>query len=462
MSEFSPPRLLDVLDSLLSNIQSRQFCVALSGGLDSVVLLHALVQLRNEQSNWQLRAVHINHQLQKDATQWAQQCLDQCASLNVPCKVLAVDVQHVKDKGVEAAARTARYTALSRELETDEVLLTAHHADDQLETMMIALMRGAGLDGLAAMPAMARFKQAWHARPLLSFTRTQLQAWATTQALSYVDDPTNEQTHFDRNFLRAEVIPRLKERWPAAAVTAARSASHLSEALHLANNLVTDDLTTALTGNALNVSTLMSWSPSHRRAVIRQWLQRNEVLMPSSRVMSALEHDMFHAADDRIPCIRWGEYAVHRYQDHLHLEKTTRPEAIDKIIEWRWHNSLQLPHQLGSLCIAPPQAEAKQVGPTTAILLNASTIPAVLTVRFREGGEQLQLSGESIHRELKKLLQDAAVLPWWRGRLPLIYAGEKLVAVAGFWVNAEFAAVDGHPEVALLWQHSETLVFAGK
>jgi len=458
MSEFSPSRLHETLDRVLVNLQSRRLCVSLSGGLDSVVLLHALVQLRTVNDNWQLRAMHVNHQLQKDSGRWAQQCVDLCIQLNVPCKVLRVDVRDVKTQGLEAAARAARYAALEKALESDEVLLTAHHADDQLETILIALMRGAGLNGLAAMPAIERFEHAWHARPLLEFTRVQLQSWAMQQSLTFIDDPTNTRTQFNRNFLRAEVIPQLRQRWPSAAITATRSASHLGETLMLLREYATKDLSNAVANGALSIAILQTWSPQRRRAVIRQWLQNNEVLLPATRVMQALEHDMFNAAEDRIPCIRWDQYSIHRYRDHLHLEKQPRPEEITEVIEWNWKAPLSLPHQLGRLCMTSDAS----VAVPHASELNASKLPVTLSVRFRRGGEHIQLPGEFFHRELRKALQEAGVLPWWRGRIPLLYLGEKLVAVAGFWVDAEFAAIDGHPVMRLCWQHGETLQFADK
>ncbi len=188
----------------------------------------------------------------------------------------------------------ARYAALQAELESDEVLLTAHHADDQLETILIALMRGAGLDGLAAMPSIARFAHAWHTRPLLDFTRNELQTWAQRQGISYITDPTNTQTQFDRNYLRLDVIPRFKQRWQSVTTTGARSASHLSEAQSLLNEYVAQDYLHAAADNTLSIKVLRDWSAARRRAVIRYWLQHNEVLMPSTRVLQALEHDMFN------------------------------------------------------------------------------------------------------------------------------------------------------------------------
>ena len=453
MSDFSPEQLHRVLSDLPGTSSPRKLCIALSGGVDSVVLLHALAGLRYQQPDWQVRAVHINHQLQKDSDLWAQQCVDWCAQLQVPCTVLTVQVIDIRKQGIEAAARTARYAALQTELQPDEILLTAHHADDQLETVLMALMRGAGLDGLAAMPRMVRFGSAWHARPLLGFTREILQVWAKQQRLSYLTDPTNAQTQFDRNYLRHEIIPRLKQRWPAAAATGARAAEHLAEAQQLMDAYVAQDCSQALTANALSLDALRNWNSARRRAVIRYWLQRNEVLMPSTKVLQTLENDMFNSAEDRVPCAGWGNCVIHRYRHRLYLETFRQPEQLDDCLSWHWQAPLQLPHQLGSLCLTSADDGA-------SLRLNGSSLPTPLTIRFRQGGERLRLPGESFHRELKKLMNDAGVLPWWRGRIPLLYAGNELVAVAGLWVSAEFVATGTQPALQLQWSRHQKPFFA--
>jgi tRNA(Ile)-lysidine synthase len=189
--------------------------------------------------------------------------------------------------------------------------------------------------------------------------------------------------------------------------------------------------------------------------VIRYWLQHHEVLMPSTRVLHSLEHDMLNSADDRIPCTRWGDYAVHRHHDRLYLEKPYLPEHLDDRLQWNWNEPLQLPHQLGSLCLA---AMADNTSPQ----LSVDHLPAQLEVRFRQGGEHLQLPGETFRRELKKLMNDAGVLPWWRGRIPLIYAGDQLVAVPALWVSAEFVAAGTQTRLQLQWLQREKAIFTVK
>lgn len=453
MSGFLPSQLLPVIDTLLDKVSSTKLCVALSGGLDSIVLLHALAGLQSQRS-WQLRALHVNHHLQQDADDWARQCADWCTQLKLPCKQLDVQVNDIRQQGVEAAAREVRYAALCVELQTDEVLLTAHHADDQLETVLIALMRGAGLDGLAAMPELTRFGIGWHARPLLGFTRDDLQAWATAQRLSYSSDPSNAHRRFDRNFLRHEVIPLLKQRWPAAAITGSRATSHLSEAKSLLDACLETDLSDSCKDRTLNIEALCVMPEARRRAVIRHWLKNNDVVMPATRVLHSLMHDLLSGDDSRAPCTCWGDHAVYRFGGRLYLEQRHQPERVMDSLLWDWHSPLTLPFDLGQLLLTPG------AGHETAPGLSIDRLPPQLTVSFRQGGERIKLPREPFHRELKKLMNDAGILPWWRGRIPLIYAADQLVAVADIWCAAEFVAVDVRRAVSLQWLYDKTVVFS--
>lgn len=428
-----------------------RLCVALSGGLDSSVLLHAVAQL-TELQGWRLRAVHVDHQLQALSSQWSRHCEDWTRQLGVECEVVRVDVRNIAQLGVEAAAREVRYAALRAQLKAEEVLLTAHHADDQLETVLLALMRGSGLDGLAAMPACVRFGAGWHMRPLLSFSRVELQQWARQHRLPFVDDPTNTEQRFDRNFLRERIAPLLQARWPASAHTASRSASHLAEAQALLNEFVAHDYAHAVHGAGLRVATLQAFSPARRRAVLRYWLRQHDVLMPATRVLRALEHDMLAAAEDRVPCTEWSDAAVYRYRGQLYLERRhAAPLPLE--LNWRWREPLALPNALGQLQMRT--YAAGEGGATAAI--DIARLPDTLTVRFRRGGERIRLGGEAQHRELKKLLHTAAVLPWQRGRLPLIYAGNELIAVADLWVDCAFAARGISQAVSVVWQHGHEI-----
>jgi tRNA(Ile)-lysidine synthase len=456
MSEFTLNAFLAALmTSQPEQGRARAFCVALSGGADSMVLLDVMSQVRRDNPSIEVRALHVDHQLQAQSQEWAKHCIEQAARLGVTCDVLRVSVTGTDEFGVEASAREARYAAFKSALKSGEVLLTAHHADDQLETILLALARGSGVDGLAAMPVCIRFGAGWHARPLLGFTHESLHDWAVARELAYIDDPTNTDTHFDRNFLRKQVVPMLKQRWPSMARTASRSAGHLAEAQALLDDWTENDYLLASVDDALSVDALRELPSPRRRALLRFWLQRHEVLMPSTRVLQALEHDMLNAKQDRVPNVRWWGAEVHRYRDLLYIE-TPLTDWDDTVqMAWEIKQELQLPSELGSLKLADlgERRMANGNGP----LIARVRLPATLTVRFRDGGERIRLPGEKHHRALKKLLQESSVLPWWRDRLPLLYAGDKLVAVADLWMSHEFAARPNEAAVQIVWQREQNI-----
>jgi len=452
MSEFT----LDAFVSALAAVQPESaspLCIALSGGADSMVLLDVLAEVRKDNPAMTVRALHVNHQLQPHSADWSRHCVAVARELDIECTVLTVSVTDTADMGVEASAREARYAAFKSALRPGEVLLTAHHADDQLETILLALARGSGVDGLAAMPTCVRFGTGWHARPLLGFTHESLHAWALHRNLNYIDDPTNTDTHYDRNFLRQRVVPMLKDRWPAMARTASRSASHLAEAQALLDDWTENDYLLASVDDALSVDALRELPAPRRRALLRYWLQQHEILMPSTRVLHALEHDMLNAKHDRVPQVRWWGAEVHRYRELLYIEQPLADWDVSAQLEWDIRQELVLPCNLG--CLQLGTAGLPLTPSATGIA--KQRLPDKLTVKFRDGGERIRLPGEKHHRALKKLLQESSVLPWWRERLPLIYANDQLVAVADLWVDHDFAARPGEPTTALVWSREQSI-----
>ena len=460
MSEFSIHTFLSALASLQPAGANSGFCIALSGGSDSMVLLHVMAELRVHNPQLQLRALHVDHQLHPQSSQWAEHCLQAATALGVSCEVLRVNVSGADELGVEAAARTVRYAAFRSALKAGEVLLTAHHADDQLETILLALMRGSGVDGLAAMPSCIRFAQGWHARPLLGFTHEALHEWAQSRQVTYISDPSNDDTHFDRNFLRQSVVPLLKSRWPAIARTASRSASHLAEAQTLLDDWTETDYLLASVDDALSVDALRELPTPRRHALLRFWLQRQDVLMPSTRVLHSLEHDMLQSAHDRVPRVHWQGAEVHRHRDLLYVEQPLSDFDATLKLNWNWQQELTLPSELGCLSLFDGAVSEHAFSWSADRFTNGiarSRLPNQLEVRFRDGGERIRLPNEKHHRALKKLLQESAVLPWWRECLPLVYAGDKLVAVADLWVSHEFAARADEPAVYVVWQREQNI-----
>jgi tRNA(Ile)-lysidine synthase len=446
---FSPSALLACVESLVPRT-SAELCVAFSGGLDSTVLLHALARALIDRPNYRMRAAHVDHQLQRDSASWRQHCGSVALSLQIEFVPLVVKVTADSESSPEAAAREARYAALREILKPNEVLLTAHHADDQLETMLLALMRGAGLRGLSGVPSVQIFGGGWLARPLLDFARAELEEWARSEQLQWLEDPSNQNTSFDRNFLRHRVLPALRERWPGAAHSATRSTAHLREAGRLLDVLAAADLESVALGSCLSMTQLASLAPARRRNVLRHWIRQHGMRAPSTRKLATIERDLLIAREDRLPCVEWDDVEVRRHRGLLYCMRQ-RPafEPADPL-PWNVSQVLELPAQLGRL-----RAQRDALGG-----LAAERVPRALQVHFRRGGEELQPAGDAHHRKLKKLLQDARVLPWWRDRVPLIYAGEQLVAVGDLWIAEEFAARGGEEALRIVWEEKPQLIAA--
>jgi len=446
---FSPSALLACVESLVPRT-SAELCVAFSGGLDSTVLLHGLARALVDRSNYRMRAAHVDHQLQPDSGSWSERCGRVAQSLQIEFVPLVVSVSADPELSPEAAARDARYAALRQILKPNEVLLTAHHADDQLETMLLALMRGAGLRGLSGVPSVQIFGGGWLARPLLEFSRAELEEWARTEQLQWLEDPSNANTGFDRNFLRHRVLPALRERWPAVAQSATRSTAHLREAGRLLDVLAAADLGSIAIGSCLSMTQLAGLAPARRRNVLRHWIRQHGMRVPSTRKLATIERDLLIAREDRLPCVEWDDVEVRRHRGLLYCMRQ-RPEfePADPL-PWNVSQVLELPAQLGRL-----RAQRDAAGG-----LAVARARGELQVHFRRGGEELQPAGDPHHRKLKKLLQDAGVLPWWRDRVPLIYSAEQLVAVGDLWIAEEFAARHGEDALRIVWEERPQLIAA--
>ena len=438
MPQFFPEALLQSLRSLVI-ADHASFCVAFSGGLDSTVLLHALARSVREDAHWRLRAIHVDHRLHPNSMIWRARCEATARLLQVPLASLSVRVD-AREEGVEAAARRARYDALRQALEPHEILLTAHHADDQLETVLLALMRGAGLAGLSGIVADQPFGAGRLVRPLLGFTRAALEGWAQAEGLDWIEDPSNENTDLDRNFLRRRVAPLLTARWPASARNASRSAGHLAEAREILAALAQADLSRVGVDGRLSVERLAALEPARRRNLLRYWIRERGARAPSTRKLAAVEHDLLTAGEDRTPIVDWDDVEIRRYRGLLYLGRRTRPnDAVE--LRWDPRSEIELPTGLGRLQLRPDPAGG----------LATAKLAPTLVVRFRLGGERLRLAGEAHRRSLKKMLQAAGVPPWRRDRVPLIYSDDRLAAVGDLWVADDFAARDGEDAARIVW-----------
>ena len=433
-------------DSLNQQLQSLpavpHYWVAYSGGVDSHALLHALAALRNTLPG-ELGAVHVNHGLQAAATEWAAHCETVCRDLDVPLVGLTVDGRPAAGDSPEAAARAARYAALAHWLPAGHGLLTAQHRDDQAETLLLQLLRGGGVQGLAAMPAVADLGAGLLLRPLLDFSRRDLRAYADRYRLDWAEDPSNTDTGLDRNYLRQQIVPALRKRWPAVAQTLARSAQHCAEATRILEQVAAADVAglAGPAGDTLVLSCLQVLAPERRRNVLRFWLQQRCGAPPSTAVLSRILHDIPASRPDASPCVRWGGFEIRRYRDRLYLMRQASARIPGQRFAWSLSGSLELPDAGGTLLANRASGHG----------LRANAISGPVEVAFRQGGERCRPAGRPQHHSLKKLFQERGVPPWERPRIPLIYIGDELAAVAGFWVCEPFCAAPGEPGFAIEW-----------
>jgi len=437
--KFSP----DTLYQQLLLHPAPAYRVAYSGGLDSHVLLHALVCLR-DRLDADIGAVHVNHALQADADSWEEHCRKVCTDLEVSYESLRVDARATTGESQEAAARDARYAALAVWLPAGEYLLTAQHRDDQAETLLLQLLRGSGVNGLAAMPVRSELGHGQLLRPLLGVTRRQLQAYARENGLSWMEDPSNRDMAFDRNFLRARILPLLQERWPSAASALSRSAAHCAEAVDLLECLGEQDLDSVRAGlkDRLSLPRLLMLPLERQRNVLRHWLRQITGAVPSTAVLTRILNDVLQSRADAEPCVRWGAHELRRYRDDLYLLKQRPEPDSSQVLEWSLPEPLALPGTGGVLNVT------RQTGRG----IRASAVESGVQVSWRRGGERCLPAGRGQHHSLKKLFQEQGIPPWERSRIPLIYIGDQLAAVAGLWVCEPFHARPAEPGLLIDWQ----------
>ena len=441
--------LLDGLAALLdAHPHIRDLTLGYSGGMDSHVLLHLLATHRHCWPERTLAAMYVDHGLQVASAAWGEHCATVCRELDIPFRVLLrVDARPVPGESPEAAARRARYAALAAELGPDTALLTAHHRDDQAETLLLQLLRGAGPHGLAAMPAASRLGRTWLLRPLLQLDRADLRTYALEHGLRWIEDGSNQDVRFDRNYLRQQVLPLLRKRWPAVGRNLARSAQWCAEAADWLDADADADLARAATPRpgALHLPALRELGEPRQRNALRRWLRQLGLPIPDARQLRHILQDALAAAQDRQPCIRWPGGEIRRYRDTLHALPPPGAHDARQIFIWRHETDgyppLDLPG-LGTLRLRATFGEG---------LRSETLAGAALTIRFRQGGERFRPVGRRHGQELKKLLQEAGIPPWQRDRLPLLYLPRKgeesrsLLAVVGLGIAAEAAAGPGEP-----------------
>lgn len=400
--------------------------VAFSGGMDSSALLAALLDVRDALPG-ELRAVHVDHGLHPESARWAEHCAAFCDARSVPLNVERLRLAPAAGESLEAVAREARYGAFERLLGRRELLLTAHHQDDQAETLLLALLRGSGVRGLAAMPVSAPLGRGRLVRPLLDHPRAEIARFAAERGLAWIEDPSNAQTDLDRNFLRHRALPLLRGRWPAVSATLSRSARHCAEAAGLVAGLAHDVLPQVLGAHkgSLSIAMLLQLDRALQKAVLRAWLELHGFALPDARHLERILGEAIPARPDASPLVAWKGCQIRRYRDDLLcMAPLPKPPAARLRLPWSVEGTLavlELPDQLGRLEWRPDRSDPAP----------APRQPEAIEVRFAQRGQHCRTRAGAHARALKEQYQAAGVPNWLRPYAPMLFCGDRLVAVAG-------------------------------
>jgi len=436
----------------LSDLSSKTtglFWVAYSGGLDSQVLLNIA---RKAISPSQLQAIHINHGLSPQAETWQEHCRLYCEHLNIEFQCRKVEIDN-SDSNLELQARQARYAVFESLIQENDYILMAHHQDDQMETILYRLLRGSGPKGLAGIPAQRKIGNGALLRPLLKYSKEALIEYADQSGLNWIEDESNKDINFDRNFLRQNIIPSIKSRWPSAGKSMQRSAELLFESERLLQDLAKIDVGEFIEEKkpSLPIDIMKGEDNSRQRNLLRYWFQDlaelYDIPMPGFEELRRIVEEVIPAAEDAQPLIFWKhagtDMQLRRFAGKLYVLKDF-PAKIDKtpqsIIPGE---NLDLGANLG------------------CIKLEAVTSEGVI---FKEGDE-LEIRFDSSQTEakpvgrktrtFKKLYQDYGVPSWLRDRIPLLYINGELAAVADLFICHEKAAKKGQKQLSISWQRAD-------
>lgn len=420
-------------DEWIARCQSFQrLVVGYSGGLDSAVLLHALISCSALASR--VVAIHIHHGISPHADLWQAHCQDVCAQANI--LFCTQSVHFDRTSNIEEGARDARYAAFHAFLKEGDCLLLGHHLDDQAETVLLQLFRGAGVDGLSGMSAFRAFGAHFLARPLLSVSRQQLQHYALAHHLSWVDDDSNVCTDYSRNYVRQQIMPLIRARWPGAPANLAQTALHCQQAQKNLHDLACHDYPylrhqgerTLMSTNlaCLDVTILKNISPSRMINVVRAWIKENNLQVPSAAIVQRILDEVVMSREDAQPVVCWPKGQVRRYRGYLYVNALDADHEYESMTWTNFPSPLCLDNKGLLLC-----AESAQDG---VIIPDGAQIQ----VRYRQGGERFLWHGQ--HKQLKKLLQEWHIPPWKRDKIPLLYIDDQLAAVVGHAISDRFCS----------------------
>ncbi len=435
------------VSSALSSVvpSGSSLLLGLSGGVDSVVLLHLLAQI-SPQFSWRLSALHVHHGISPLADNWAEFCTGLCAKYSIPLQVTHVDIKPLRSMGTEAAARQLRHAALA--CQSVDFIALAHHRDDQAETLLLQLLRGAGVRGASAMPILKhRHNAPSLLRPLLDVERSELEIYAQQNELQWVEDDSNEDVSYPRNFLRHQVLPVLQQRFPAYRATLARSARHFAEVAELLDELAVQDANGAINSDVidderLRVAALRQFSRARGKNLLRHFLVKRGAPIPDSTRLDEMLRQLCEAGEGAQIRITWQDWQLRCYRDHAYAMPVLLP-AVEFAIAWQGEAELALPASHGVLHFERATGQGLSL---------ARLLQKMVMIRPRQGSASIQLDNARPRQSLRNLLQQQSMPPWQRELLPLLYLGDELVCVPGVASAADYAAQANEEGVLVSWQ----------
>ncbi len=422
---------LECFTSLLA-LNPNNIYIAYSGGVDSHVLLH-LISLNSELKQ-KVTAVYVDHGLQLESDAWAEHCRVVAFTLGVNYQAIKVKVGEPRRKSLEELARDARYQALKLLLGQNDVVLLAQHREDQMETVLLQLFRGAGVQGLSGMPAKISFGKGYMCRPLLDISKQDINDYAVINKLSWIEDPSNESDDFDRNFLRNQIIPKLKQKYPALDTTVARSARHCANA-----SIQLEELAISLyeqiadkSNQILDILQLLQLNKYKQTLLIRYWFKVNQLRMPAKKIVDNIINEVVNASESKNPEIKGQGYFIRRYKNKLFCLQADNSKQ--SLAEQHWPaNERQIELTDGSNIFIVDSVQG---------IPQSRWKSAEVVVKFRKGAEKIRLPGRKGHHTLKNLYQEKGIPPWQRNMIPLIYLDDQLAAVANLWVSTEYFSIN--------------------
>lgn len=440
--------LSDSLSAFLAqakNAGCRRLTVAFSGGVDSHVLLHQLAQLHQPDDVIVLDAIYINHNLSAYSEDWGVHCETICKSLDIPYKQINVQAKALAGESPEEKARLVRYQAFESEMQINHWLLTAQHQEDQAETLLLQLLRGSGADGLAAMPFKRTLGSGMHYRPLLKISKEQIVTFANENTLQWIDDPSNQDQNIARNYLRHTIMPALKSKWPETTSMLSRSSNWLAESSNLMEEIAEQDYQLCKSDyQSLKITELNQLSLSHQKNLLRYWFHLLGLQRPGVEKLNVIFEEIIGAREDANPCLNWQGISIRRYQNKLYITATLSDIDTSWQMNWDLNSALNLSDNWASIT----SMKVAEGG------LSNKLLGQVLTVKVRSGGEHCHPVERSKSRSLKKLFHEYSVPPWLRDRWPLLYLGERLIAVPGLFICKGFEAQSTEVGIKLLLEYN--------